>query len=164
LLRRLPAALPSWVIGLAQLSGAQWRELIRLKFAMFRAKLAASRRSGGGHHDRAAQLIKQMGDLFDFSEQHRKIAHAQYQALRRYQPRVYPDRVTLFRARMQPFMSTQPRDKGWAKLAAGGLEVRDIPGNHLGMLQEPHVSVLADQLRACLEQTRTIAAASFTRK
>jgi aspartate racemase len=29
-----------------------------------------------------------------------------------------------------------------------------VPGNHLGMLQEPHVQVLAAQLGACLEEAQ----------
>jgi thioesterase domain-containing protein len=103
----------------------------------------------------SSKLIKEMGDLFQFSKQHRKVARAQYQALRQYKPRVYPDRLTLFRARMQPFFSSHAPDKGWGKLAAGGLDIRIVPGNHLGMLQEPHVQVLAEQLRACLDKTQT---------
>jgi aspartate racemase len=37
-------------------------------------------------------------------------------------------------------------------VAGGGVEVKNVPGNHLGMLQEPHVHVLAKELSACLEK------------
>ena len=83
-------------------------------------------------------------------EQHRKIANALYRAIREYKPRIYPGRLALFRVRMQPFFSSHDPEKGWGKLAAGGLDIRVVPGNHLGMLQEPHVKILAEQLRACL--------------
>ena len=43
-------------------------------------------------------------------------------ALREYTPQVYPDRLTLFRARMQPLFSSRKPDKGWGRLAAGGLD------------------------------------------
>ncbi len=49
---------------------------------------------------------------------------------------------------MQSLFSYHKRDKGWGRLAAGGLEVRIVPGNQLAMLQEPHVRVLAEHLRA----------------
>jgi aspartate racemase len=43
---------------------------------------------------------------------------------------------------------------GWSKLAAGGLEVHHVPGDHIGILKEPHVQVLAEKLRDCLEQAQ----------
>jgi aspartate racemase len=55
---------------------------------------------------------------------------------------------------MQPFLSSHDPEKGWGSLA-GGLDVRIIPGNHLGMLQEPHVRCLAAQLRDCLDSAAT---------
>ena len=120
---------------------------------MGKARKAASRSSAvSTHQSYAVKLIEEMGDLFHFSEQHRKVARAQYRALRAYTPQVYPDRLTLFRSRMQPLFSSHKPDKGWGPLAGGGLEIRSIPGNHLGMLQEPHVKALAKELRACSGQ------------
>jgi aspartate racemase len=43
---------------------------------------------------------------------------------------------------------------GWQKIAAGGLEVHDIPGDHIGILKEPHVRVLAEKLKACLDKAQ----------
>ena len=142
--------LPSWLLGSAQLSRSQWFDLIKLKIRKTRARRAAS-----AAEDYGPRLIKEMGDLFQFSEQHRKVARAQYRALKQYQPRVYPGRLILFRARMQPLFSAHDPDKGWESLAAGGLEIKVVPGNHLGMLQEPHVKVLAEQLRAYLDEAQT---------
>jgi amino acid adenylation domain-containing protein len=147
--------LPSWLAGALELKGSQWKDLIKLKRSMFKAKLGSH--NGNSH---ASKLINEMANLFGFSEQHRKVAHAQHLAMRNYTPKVYPGQLTLFRARMQPLFSSHRPDKGWDRLAAGGLEIRVVPGNHLGMLQEPHVRVLAEQLKACLARALTEANAA----
>jgi amino acid adenylation domain-containing protein len=42
---------------------------------------------------------------------------------------------------------------GWTNsLAKGGFSVHVVPGNHVSMLTEPHVQVLAEKLKLCLEQ------------
>ena len=156
-LRNLPRDLPSWLIGSLQLNRAQWATLIRQKIRMNRASLryAFGSSRDGSHQDGVPVRIQELGDFFQFSEQHRKVARAQYWALKEYTPRMYPGRLTLFRARMQPFFSSHAPDKGWGRLAAGGLDIRIVPGNHLGMLQEPHVKTLAENLKACLEKARS---------
>ena len=155
-LHNLPRDFPSWVAGALQLTRSQWLDLIRLKITRAKAELAVSFRSTPERSkEYSAKLINEMGDLFHFSEQHREVARAQSKALRNYRPRIYPGRITLFRARMQPFFSSHDPEKGWGKLAAGGLDVRVVPGNHLGMLQEPHIRILAEQLRTCLDRTLT---------
>ena len=139
--------LPSWFVGALELNGSQWLHLFKLKQSMVKAKF----RSRNGNA-KSLNLIDEMADLAGFSKQHRKVAYAQRQAMRNYRPKVYPGQLTLFRARMQPLFSPHKPDKGWGRLAAGGLDIRIVPGNHLGMLQEPHVRVLAEQLRACLDE------------
>src|SRR5262249_1972440 len=130
---------------LLQLSSDQWREVVQLKVKMANARMAGILRLPG--QPGAPHLIK-VGDI---PEQHHKVARAQYQAFRQYRPRAYPSLLTLFRARMQPLFSAHAPDNGWGHLATGGLDIRVIPGNHLGMLQEPHVRVLAEQLGTCLD-------------
>jgi thioesterase domain-containing protein/acyl carrier protein len=152
--RNLPRDLPSWLIGSLQLNRVQWVNLIKLKSRMAKARLAVTFRSPDVGPSLGYSLIEEMGDLSEFSEQHRKVARAQSQALREYRPQIYSGPLTLFRARMQPFFSSHRPDKGWSPLAAGGLDIKVIPGNHLGMLQEPHVRVLAEQLRACLDEAK----------
>ena len=56
---------------------------------------------------------------------------------------------------MQDFFSSHAPDKGWGRLAAGGLEIKAVSGDHLGMLQEPLVRVLAQQLRDCLDKEQS---------
>jgi amino acid adenylation domain-containing protein len=77
-------------------------------------------------------------------------------ASRKYRPRIWPGTVTLFRATIQrdPRM---PRDLGWSPVVMGGVEVLDVPGDHFSLLGEPHIQVLAEQLRKRLERSDTAA-------
>ena len=84
-----------------------------------------------------------------------RMLKVQADAWRRYEPQPYPGCITLFRAQEQPPEAPSERDMGWAALAQGGVDVRDVPGDHLSMLQEPHVRVLAKEMRRCLEQLTT---------
>jgi aspartate racemase len=71
-------------------------------------------------------------------------------AARAYVPRVYPGQVTLFKGQA----SASDQHCGWDKLAAGGLEVHELPGGHLDMIQAPYVWLLAEQLRVCLHKAQ----------
>ena len=42
--------------------------------------------------------------------------------------------------------------KGWGQFATGGIDLHVVPGDHFSMLREPHVSVLAEQLRISIQQ------------
>ncbi len=62
----------------------------------------------------------------------------------------YPGRLTLFRAQEQPHPETDQDDLGWSEFALGGVDVRVVPGDHLTMIHEPHVQILAKEIEACL--------------
>jgi aspartate racemase len=65
---------------------------------------------------------------------------------------VYPDRVTLFRATEN--MGFIDHDLGWSELAPGGLEIHDVPGDTFSMLEEPHIQVLAEKFRDCIDRVQ----------
>jgi aspartate racemase len=69
-----------------------------------------------------------------------------------YALQVYPGKVTLFRASDQAVRYDQVSDLGWSAMAVGGVEIHQVPGDHLGMFQEPHVQMLAEKLRACIDK------------
>jgi amino acid adenylation domain-containing protein len=73
-------------------------------------------------------------------------------AIQKYQPRIYPGRVTLFQAREQLEENLQDSTMGWNNLAVEGVDVNPIPGNHYTSLRKPHVQVLAEKLKACIEK------------
>lgn len=71
------------------------------------------------------------------------------QAMNNYCPKPYPGKVLLVRAMdNDDFVETNgDRDWGWHKLAQGGVDVVDVPGDHLSVLAEPNVGTLAAELR-----------------
>lgn len=75
------------------------------------------------------------------------------QALRNYIPSPYPGKVILFRAMERDQFEADDTDPqfGWGELAAGGLEVHHVPGDHIGILKEPHVRIMATKLIANLQ-------------
>jgi amino acid adenylation domain-containing protein len=82
----------------------------------------------------------------------RQVQEANSQAIRSYVAQPYPGRITLFRARRQP--PRYPRDPylGWGELAGGGIEIHEVPGYHISLIGEPHVRILAEKLKACLQR------------
>jgi amino acid adenylation domain-containing protein/non-ribosomal peptide synthase protein (TIGR01720 family) len=75
---------------------------------------------------------------------------------RRYTAERYGGRITLFRAVRS--RSSKKRDEdpmlGWGGLAEGGVDVHSIQANHVALLVKPHIELLAQELRICLDQSR----------
>jgi len=66
-----------------------------------------------------------------------------------YNYRVYPGCITVFRAKEKlPGMYRDPQ-LGWGSLAAGGLEIYDIPGYHAEIVKS---RVTAEKMRACIDK------------
>ena len=74
-------------------------------------------------------------------------------AERRYVPRPYNGRIHLFWCSELAVRAYQDTRLSWADIAGDGLETHVVPGNHMSMVEEPHVQVLAAKLRRCLERT-----------
>jgi aspartate racemase len=77
-------------------------------------------------------------------------------AVRNHVPQPYPGKMIVFRAMERDQFEAHDTDPkfGWGDLAVEGVEVHDVPGDHIGILKEPHVQVMAAKLRACLEQAQ----------
>ncbi|MBW4493514.1 MAG: amino acid adenylation domain-containing protein [Oscillatoria princeps RMCB-10] len=84
----------------------------------------------------------------------RLVEEANRQAVRNYLPQVYPGRVTLFRSIERPTRKYYDPLLGWGELAAGGVEVVEVPGHHKTLILEPYVRFLAEKLRACLDKAQ----------
>ncbi|GAA0221756.1 type I polyketide synthase [Saccharothrix mutabilis subsp. mutabilis] len=90
---------------------------------------------------------------------HQKTSYLDARAAERYSPRHFPGRVVFYRACERETLTTvlDPRylrrqeddDLGWAD-ACGELEVVPVPGDHLSMVDLPHVTVLAEHLAKVL--------------
>lgn len=69
-----------------------------------------------------------------------------------YRPEAYPHGVTVFQATSLGGKYDADPSMGWRVLAAGGVEVHKIPGEHLELLRPPNVQVFAAKLNACIDQ------------
>ncbi|EDN72593.1 Non-ribosomal peptide synthetase [Beggiatoa sp. SS] len=84
-------------------------------------------------------------------------------AFLRYVPPVgYPNRITLFKTsevyqdELGMLDEEIPNDPawGWRRLSSEPVEVHRVAGDHSTMLTEPHVQVLAEKLRDCLDKVQ----------
>ena len=71
----------------------------------------------------------------------RDIEELNYVAAKKYLPHVYPGNITFFCATEE--VSLDENVFGWQRLAAGGVEIVRVPGDHQTMIKEPHVQDLA---------------------
>lgn len=84
----------------------------------------------------------------DRSSPYQRVMETNISALMAYVPKIYPGKVTLFKA----FEAGKGLYYGWNELAQGGVEEHEICGTHLKMVEEPNVSVLAQKLKTCIER------------
>jgi len=87
-----------------------------------------------------------------------RIAKAQALAMRDYPHRIYPCRLTLFRASDKQTAAATLKDHpafeepsfGWEAFSSRPVNVVAVPGDHDSMVELPHVQVLAEQLTSCI--------------
>jgi thioesterase domain-containing protein/acyl carrier protein len=84
----------------------------------------------------------------------RNILRAGSQAARIYNPKIYPGKITLFRATNLGGGIEHDPQMGWGRLAGGELETHVIPGYHAHIVLEPRVRVLAKQLTVLLKRAQ----------
>ena len=70
----------------------------------------------------------------------------------RYQMPRCPARATLFRAAEVSVFENRDPVLWWGETFAGGLDIHDVPGVHLTMMNEPQVQALALALAQCLTE------------
>ncbi|WP_406082633.1 amino acid adenylation domain-containing protein [Streptomyces zaomyceticus] len=77
------------------------------------------------------------------------VFEANTRALLRHRPGPVDGRLVLLSARQQP---RRPKTRPWRLLARAGFELHTVPGDHHTMLQQPHLTTLAESLRGVLER------------
>jgi thioesterase domain-containing protein/acyl carrier protein len=70
-----------------------------------------------------------------------------------YTPRAYQGPITCFLSE-EFSINHKKLIPDWYKLDAGGIDIRFVPGTINTMWQEPHVQILAEQLKVCLEKAQ----------
>ncbi len=86
-----------------------------------------------------------------------ELCKADFRATRNYLMHRYPGPVTLFKAAQELAEPSTDPTLGWSRWAAGGVEVHVVPGNHASMVYQPHVEVLAEVIRTCLNYAQSAA-------
>lgn len=81
-----------------------------------------------------------------------RVCQSNARAMLNYVPRSYSGRITYFRAEDRIEGQPQYPELPWIGLADGGIEIHRVPGNHYTILTAPHVKILAERLKHCLEQ------------
>jgi len=67
----------------------------------------------------------------------------------------YPDRVCVFTPYRDSLTYHFADDLGWSNVVSGELVVDGVPGDHTNMFDDPHVRILAEKLRACMDGARS---------
>jgi aspartate racemase len=76
------------------------------------------------------------------------------EALKYYTTGVYSGRASLFKAIESAAVFGADAQLGWGDAIQGGIDIYEIPSDHLGMLKEPHVQILGKQLQAAVDRAR----------
>ena len=92
-------------------------------------------------------------DLSAYSEDERKLWRIHARASDHYHPGPYAGRIVLFRSNLSPFFGSLDPAFGWTDYARGGVTVKIVPGAHESILEEPHVAVLAAELKKCMQES-----------
>jgi aspartate racemase len=80
------------------------------------------------------------------------LMQATQQAACKYHPGCYGGRVVLFHSLYSGFRYASDPTFGWGELVRGSLEIIDVPGDHMSMISEPAVSMVAQRIRDCLKE------------
>ncbi len=122
-----------------------WRRLDRrqrMKYLLGRVRMLG---------EMVAQRDVFRGDPSEFYED--VVSHANLIAYQEYKPRPYAGRVVFYRAEGRRVTAHQDRRLAWRQLITGNLEIHTVPGDDSGlMLAEPHVQVLARELKSRIER------------
>jgi amino acid adenylation domain-containing protein len=81
----------------------------------------------------------------------RNVKQACSKAAGDYDVKPYSGQVTLFRVKEKSVGSLHDPYAIWWRMAAGGVDLREISGDHLSLLKEPQVRLFAAELADCLE-------------
>jgi len=81
-----------------------------------------------------------------------EVGKANTLAVHNYRPKRYPGRITLFLTESSNLGHIRTGVLAWRKLAAGGVDVHTIPGDHTNMVWDPQAQSFAAKLRECINK------------
>jgi len=100
----------------------------------------------------AAKLGKRLQSSNGQNQLLYKLWNVNEQAAVNYVPKVYPGRISHFRPTKEYSRFADPK-ANWDELAAGGVGIYRLPFYPAGMLLEPFVKLLAQELKVCIDNT-----------
>jgi thioesterase domain-containing protein/acyl carrier protein len=127
-------------LGSLNVSGKARYVATKLRFAPQKAKHKIYRR--------AYKIYKKFGKPLPVVLQN--IEEINFAAVKDYQPQIYSGDLTLFLA--TDLTADYDSKDGWRELVKGRIDTHEIPGNHLNIIKDPGVRVLAEKLRTVLDQ------------
>jgi amino acid adenylation domain-containing protein len=89
----------------------------------------------------------------------RAVRQACAKAAAGYDVQPYDGQVTLFRVKEKSAGSLDDPYAIWWRVAAGGVDLRQISGDHLSLLKQPQVRFLAEELQRALDQSSSVSSA-----
>ena len=98
---------------------------------------------------RAYKIYRKFGKPLPVALQN--IEEINFAAVKDYEPQIYSGDVTLFLA--TDLTADYDSKDGWRELVKGNIETHQVPGNHLNIIKEPGVGVLATKLGVAIDQT-----------
>ena len=142
------ANLPHWVRDFRWLEPERQRGRIR---KMFRA---IGPREPASHVSLPIDLGDYLDDVSQIPEEFWELLAIQLKAIKEYSPPAYAGSVVLLRTPRHPLLCSYERTLGWGSFVTGDVHVRPITGPHHRLVFEPHVRVLATELKSCLDETQ----------
>ena len=79
---------------------------------------------------------------------------ANIEAAVNYEPKPYAGRLSVFRAQERTIVDRFDRQLGWGGLGNDGVDVYDVPGDHVTLAEEPHVVILGEKFRLAIQAAR----------
>ncbi len=102
--------------------------------------LKRGQKLGGGY------AIEGIMDVSRYQPVHRSFVNRLFQALFAYAPKGYSGNVVVYEANVKPLLYLPQIGRIWQQFARQA-EIVEIVGTHIGMMHEPYVDALADDMR-----------------
>jgi thioesterase domain-containing protein len=113
--------------------------------------MTRTQKLGGGY------AIDRVMDLSLYPPAQRSFINRLYAAIFTYFPEEYPGEVILYEANVAPLLYQPQLGRIWRKIASRS-EIVGITGTHIGLMHEPYVSAIADDM--CARVTKFFAGAA----
>jgi amino acid adenylation domain-containing protein len=149
-----------WYLG--DLMLMPFREKAKYVFTRFKN---AGMRIGQGLRGLAGRLVPAIApESAELERVLSRVKELNTQAYQHYTPQRYAGKITMLWCSEVSTRCYRDRRLAWSEFADGGLEVHAIPGNHMTMLEPPHVEGMAATVSACLKKVQAEAVAPPSKK